>query len=201
MPVGDYLYGRITLDQLSCLERVKTQSEILLPLFRRSREELGKEGACELLRFGVCRHAKSFGKAISAQNVGTSLEKLKAATPHSPRAMLSLFKRMIQAYINQQESGLPWNRKKITLEKRIMSMLLYVAFTVKRAHGLFPPMQTLKDLKDLQLNEIGRWKRVSVADVGRKRGHLPVGSAKCQLAQQIKASIVAYNVKSIPALP
>jgi hypothetical protein len=75
-----------------------------------------------------------------------------------------------------------------------------VAFTVKRAHGLFPPMKTLKGSKHLRLNEIGRWRKVSVMDVGRKRGYFTVGSAECQLAQQNEASIFAANVKSIHAM-
>jgi hypothetical protein len=61
-------------------------------------------------------------------------------------------------------------------------------------------MKTLKGSKDLQLNEIGRWRRASVMDVGRKRGYLTVGSAECRLAQQNEASIFAANVKNIPAM-
>ena len=68
-------------DQLSYLERVKIQTEILLPLFRRLREELGNERACELVRSAVREYAKSLGEAISAQNEGTPLEKLQAVVP------------------------------------------------------------------------------------------------------------------------
>ena len=68
-------------DQLSYLERVKIQTEILLPLFRRLREELGNERACSLVRSAVREYAKSLGEAISAQNEGTSLEKLQAVVP------------------------------------------------------------------------------------------------------------------------
>ncbi len=49
------------MNQLTYLERVKIQSEILLPLFHRLREQLGDERACELLRSAVCEHAKSLG--------------------------------------------------------------------------------------------------------------------------------------------
>ena len=69
------------IERLSYLERVKIQSEILLPLFRLLREELGKERACELLRSAVREYATSLGESISAQNEGTSLEKMKAAVP------------------------------------------------------------------------------------------------------------------------
>ena len=69
------------INQLSYLERVKIQTEILLPLFRRLRKELGNERACELLRSAVREYAKSLGEYISSQNEGTSLEKLQAVVP------------------------------------------------------------------------------------------------------------------------
>ncbi len=45
------------------------------------REELGNERACSLVRSAVREYAKSLGEAISAQNEGTSLEKLQAVVP------------------------------------------------------------------------------------------------------------------------
>lgn len=68
-------------DQLPYLERVKIQAEILLPLFRAMREELGNDKACELLRSAVREYATSLGESISSQFPGTSLEKLKAVAP------------------------------------------------------------------------------------------------------------------------
>jgi hypothetical protein len=52
-----------------------------------------------------------------------------------------------------------------------------VAFTVKRAHGLFPPLKTLKGSKDLRLNEIGQRKKASATDAGQTKGCLIVRSA------------------------
>ena len=69
------------MDAIPYIERVKIQSEILLPLFRRLREEVGKERASELLRSAVQEYAESLGKAVSRANEGTSLEKLQTLMP------------------------------------------------------------------------------------------------------------------------
>ena len=79
-------------------------------------------------------------------------------------------------------------------------MLLYVAFTVRHAHGLFPQQKTLKGSKDLLDNEIGQWKKVSVMGVGLEKGCLIVKNAGCSLVWQNGASTFAANVKSIPAM-
>lgn len=69
------------MDQLPYFERTKIQSEILLPLFRRLRDEIGIERASELLRSAVREYAENLGKTISAASEGTSLEKLRSFVP------------------------------------------------------------------------------------------------------------------------
>lgn len=66
---------------LPYIERVKIQSEILLPLFRRLREEIGKERASELLREAVNEYAESLGKSVADANEGNSLQKLETIMP------------------------------------------------------------------------------------------------------------------------
>jgi len=63
------------------LDRVKIQAEILLPLFRRLREELGEARACELLRAAVAEYATRMGKAVGAQPGPDSLARLKRLVP------------------------------------------------------------------------------------------------------------------------
>ena len=79
-------------------------------------------------------------------------------------------------------------------------MLLYAAFTVRHAHGLFPQQKTLKGSRDLLDNEIGQWKRAGVMDAGPGKGCLTVENAECSLVRQNGVSIFAANVKSIPAV-
>ncbi len=69
------------MDTLPYLERVKIQSEILLPLYRRLRDELGRERTNELLRESVTEYATQLGEATAATASGTSLEKLKTLMP------------------------------------------------------------------------------------------------------------------------
>lgn len=66
---------------LPYLERVKIQAEIMVPLFRRLKAELGEERACAIVRAAVQDYATAFGKAIADRHEGSSLEKLKAAVP------------------------------------------------------------------------------------------------------------------------
>ena len=66
---------------LPYLDRVKIQAEIMVPLFRRLKAELGEERACALVRGAVQDFASEFGKAIAERNAGTPLAKLKAAVP------------------------------------------------------------------------------------------------------------------------
>jgi hypothetical protein len=66
---------------IAYLERVKIQAEILLPLFRRLREELGEPRACELIRAAVHDYATELGQSIAGAHAGTSLARLKAAVP------------------------------------------------------------------------------------------------------------------------
>jgi len=79
-------------------------------------------------------------------------------------------------------------------------LLLYVAFIVKLADGLFPQMKTLKGLKGLRLNEIGQKKRASAMDAVRTRGCPIVRNARCLLVQLNEVSTFAANVKSIPVM-
>ena len=69
------------MDQLPYLERVKIQSEILLPLYKILRDELGREKANELLRAAVNEYATNLGQTISQSSAGSSLDKLRAAVP------------------------------------------------------------------------------------------------------------------------
>jgi hypothetical protein len=66
---------------LPYLERVKIQAEILVPLFRRLKAELGEARACELVRAAVKDYAGQLGNAIAARHDGSSLDRLKAAVP------------------------------------------------------------------------------------------------------------------------
>jgi len=69
------------MEQLSYLERVKIQSEILLPLYRRLRDEIGEERAAELLRASVNEYATSLGESVSDAPQGSSLDKLRTLMP------------------------------------------------------------------------------------------------------------------------
>ena len=69
------------MDPLPYIERVKIQSEILLPLFRRLRDELGRERAAALLRAAVREYAEALGQAVGARETGTSLDKLRTMMP------------------------------------------------------------------------------------------------------------------------
>ena len=66
------------MNQLTYLERVKIQSEILLQLFLDCENNLGMNGLAKLLRSAVCEHAKSLGKAISARIRERLLREAKA---------------------------------------------------------------------------------------------------------------------------
>ena len=67
--------------QIPYLERVKIQSEILLPLYKRLREELGDERAAGLLRAAVREYALAMGSAVSKTVPGHSLDKLRSLLP------------------------------------------------------------------------------------------------------------------------
>jgi len=72
---------QLPFDHLSYLDRVKIQTEILLPLFRRMREELGNERACEMLRGAVREYSIAFGESLGRSDGATSLERLRNAIP------------------------------------------------------------------------------------------------------------------------
>lgn len=69
------------MEQLPYLERVKIQSEILLPLYKRLRTELGNERAAALLREAVAEYATNLGKSIADTIPGTGLQKVRALMP------------------------------------------------------------------------------------------------------------------------
>lgn len=68
------------MSTLPYLERVKIQSEILLPLFRRLRDELGAERANAMLREAVTEFAEAFGRK-AGEGEGSSLDKVGALMP------------------------------------------------------------------------------------------------------------------------
>src|SRR5512147_605065 len=65
---------------ISYLDRVKIQAEILVPLFRRLRDELGEAKACELVRAAVAEFAAGLGRKVG-EGEGSSLAKLKRMVP------------------------------------------------------------------------------------------------------------------------
>ncbi|MBL6954718.1 MAG: L-2-amino-thiazoline-4-carboxylic acid hydrolase [Alphaproteobacteria bacterium] len=67
------------MKQMPYLERAKIQAEILLPLFRLLKVEIGEERAGALLRAAVDEFATALGAEIGAQGEGTSLEKMQSA--------------------------------------------------------------------------------------------------------------------------
>ena len=69
------------MSDLPYIERVKIQSEILLPLYKRLRKELGEDKANELLRAAVNEFAENLGESIRHNKSGTSLEKLRQVVP------------------------------------------------------------------------------------------------------------------------
>jgi len=69
------------MSQIGYFERVKIQAEILLPLFRRLREELGEAKACALVRASVREFATQFGASVRQEAPGTSLDKLRTLIP------------------------------------------------------------------------------------------------------------------------
>ena len=69
------------MENLPYLERVKIQSEILLPLYKRLCEELGKDRAKELIRSAVHEYATALGEATAARAEGSGIDKLKTLVP------------------------------------------------------------------------------------------------------------------------
>ena len=66
-------------DPLPYIERVKIQAEILLPLYRRLKDEIGPDRARELLSEAVNEFATEFGRSIGRNEGSNSLEKLRKA--------------------------------------------------------------------------------------------------------------------------
>ena len=69
------------MTRLPYFERVKIQAEILLPLYRRLREELGSERANALLREAVREFAGDLGRQAARSGAATPLEQLRELLP------------------------------------------------------------------------------------------------------------------------
>ena len=69
------------MENLPYLDRVKIQSEILLPLYKRLRDEIGQARADDLLRASVAEYASALGRDIRQTEGNTSLDKLRSAIP------------------------------------------------------------------------------------------------------------------------
>lgn len=69
------------MEQLPYLERVKIQSEILLPFYKRVRDEIGAERAAALLRDAVREFGLAIGSAMSRAVPGESVAQVKALMP------------------------------------------------------------------------------------------------------------------------
>lgn len=69
------------MPDLPYLERVKIQIEILLPLYRLLRKELGEDKAAALLREAVAEYARDLGRQVGESSDDTSLDKLRGLMP------------------------------------------------------------------------------------------------------------------------
>ncbi len=69
------------MEHLPYLERVKIQCEILLPLYRRLRDEIGEARAAALLRKAVQEYGREMGKAAAESIPGTPLDTLRGLWP------------------------------------------------------------------------------------------------------------------------
>lgn len=69
------------MEQLSYLDRVKVQCEILLPFYKRIRDELGAKRAATLLRDAVREYALELGKTAGKAIPGESVAQVKAMMP------------------------------------------------------------------------------------------------------------------------
>lgn len=70
------------MDPIPYLERVKIQSEILLPLYKRLRIEIGNERAAAMLRAAVQEFAQGLGSAVAETASGSSLDKIRSLMPN-----------------------------------------------------------------------------------------------------------------------
>ncbi|MGE0484606.1 MAG: L-2-amino-thiazoline-4-carboxylic acid hydrolase [Gammaproteobacteria bacterium] len=69
------------MEPIAYLDRVKIQCEILLPLYRRLRAEIGEARAAELLRAAVDEYARGVGAAAAAATPGHPLDTLRSLMP------------------------------------------------------------------------------------------------------------------------
>lgn len=69
------------MNQLAYLDRVKIQSEILLPFYQRVRAELGAARAATLLREAVREYGLALGETMSKAIPGESVAQVKAMMP------------------------------------------------------------------------------------------------------------------------
>ncbi len=70
-----------TSPPLPYIERVKIQAEILMPLYRRLKTEIGPSRARELLKEAVDEFATGLGRSIARIEGAHSLDKLRNAVP------------------------------------------------------------------------------------------------------------------------
>ncbi len=77
----EHAMEHLPFNHLPYLDRVKIQTEILLPLFRRMRDELGNERACELLRGAVHEYSTTLGEELAQSNEHAPLEKIRGMIP------------------------------------------------------------------------------------------------------------------------
>ncbi|MGE0862239.1 MAG: L-2-amino-thiazoline-4-carboxylic acid hydrolase [Gammaproteobacteria bacterium] len=69
------------MSELSYLDRVKVQCEILLPFYRRVRAELGAEKAAAMLREAVREYGLGMGQVMASAIPGESVAQVKAMMP------------------------------------------------------------------------------------------------------------------------
>jgi hypothetical protein len=69
------------MEPIAYFDRVRIQCEILLPLYRRLRTEIGAARAAELLRAAVDEYARGVGAAAAAATPGPPLDALRSLMP------------------------------------------------------------------------------------------------------------------------
>ena len=68
-------------EQVSYLERVKLQAQVLVPVVRHLQRELGDERARSLMRAALADYGREIGQQIRSGSAGTGVEKVAAALP------------------------------------------------------------------------------------------------------------------------
>ena len=68
-------------DDVTLLERVKIQAEVLVPMVKALQKEVGEERGKAVAKEALADWARQMGQAIGAQGEGTPTEKIAAALP------------------------------------------------------------------------------------------------------------------------